>query len=47
MAFQDFKPVIPMLSQKLIGFKHFVDLFEDVIFLRALRNLFTTARKSA
>lgn len=38
MAFQDFKPAIPMFSQKIIGFKHFVDLFEDAIFLRALRN---------
>lgn len=38
MAFQDFKPAIPMFSQKLIGFRHFIDLFEDETFLRALRN---------
>jgi putative aldouronate transport system permease protein len=38
MAFQDFKPAIPLFSQRLIGFRHFIDLFEDEIFLRALRN---------
>jgi len=38
MAFQDFKLNTSMWHQKLIGFKHFVDMFEDATFLRALRN---------
>lgn len=38
MAFQDFKPGVPLFSNNWVGFKHFNALFEDPIFFDVLRN---------
>ena len=38
MAFQDYKPHLGILSQSLVGFKHFRDLFKSPLFYQALQN---------
>lgn len=38
IAFQDFKPQLSFFDQTWVGFKHFIDLFTDVEFIRVMRN---------
>ncbi len=38
MAFQDYTPGQPIIGQELVGFKHFIRLFEDVAFWYVVRN---------
>ena len=38
MAFQDYKPKLGVLHSPFIGFKHFVDFFQSIYFVRTLRN---------
>lgn len=38
MAFQDYKPQLGFFEQKWVGFKHFIDLFQEPQFYQALKN---------
>jgi putative aldouronate transport system permease protein len=38
MAFQEYKPGIPFMAQKLVGLKYFVMMFKDPDFYLAMRN---------
>ena len=38
MAFQDYKPQLSFLEQKWVGFKHFIDLFQEPLFYESLKN---------
>jgi len=38
MAFQNFRPALPMFEQEWVGFQHFEFLFSDARFLEILRN---------
>ncbi|WP_313771732.1 sugar ABC transporter permease [Neobacillus niacini] len=38
MAFQNYKPALSLFQQEWVGFEHFIELFSDERFYRALRN---------
>lgn len=38
IAFQDYEPSLGFLKSEWVGFKHFIDFFNDVYFWRILRN---------
>lgn len=38
MAFQDYRPGVPFYAQDWVGFKHFIELFQDERFYLVLRN---------
>ena len=38
MAFQDYKPKLGVSGSPYVGFKHFVDFFHSIYFVRTLRN---------
>lgn len=38
MAFQDYKPKLGVFGSPFIGFKHFIDFFNSIYFVRTLRN---------
>ncbi len=43
MAFQDYRPALPMFRQPLVGFKHFIWLFTNDQFYIVLRNTIVMA----
>lgn len=38
MAFQDYKPWLPITQQEWVGWKFFIEIFQDPVFYRAMRN---------